>query len=138
MSELKPCKVPPEGWWCSRVAGHEGPCCARPTQEIGEKIWAEAEAAEAKRAVDMPTEQDAIRVMLSAYHRLTKLGWRDAIYCPKDGSTFDVIEAGSGGIHECHYQGEWPKGTWWVSDGGDLWPSRPILFRTHPTREEER
>lgn len=27
------CTVPPEGWWCSRDAGHEGPCAAR---EIGE------------------------------------------------------------------------------------------------------
>lgn len=26
------CAIPPEGWWCSREAGHEGPCAARPTQ----------------------------------------------------------------------------------------------------------
>lgn len=25
------CERPPEGWWCSRPAGHEGPCAARPT-----------------------------------------------------------------------------------------------------------
>lgn len=24
------CTVPPEGWWCCRPAGHEGPCAARP------------------------------------------------------------------------------------------------------------
>lgn len=24
------CEVPPEGWWCSRTAGHDGPCAARP------------------------------------------------------------------------------------------------------------
>lgn len=23
------CQIPPEGWWCSREAGHEGPCAAR-------------------------------------------------------------------------------------------------------------
>lgn len=23
------CSVPPQGWWCSRDAGHEGPCAAR-------------------------------------------------------------------------------------------------------------
>lgn len=23
------CKLPPPGWWCSRGAGHEGPCAAR-------------------------------------------------------------------------------------------------------------
>ena len=24
------CEVPPEGWWCSRLPKHEGPCAARP------------------------------------------------------------------------------------------------------------
>jgi len=23
------CELPPEGWWCSREPGHEGPCAAR-------------------------------------------------------------------------------------------------------------
>jgi hypothetical protein len=23
------CPLPPPGWWCSRPAGHEGPCAAR-------------------------------------------------------------------------------------------------------------
>lgn len=23
------CRVPPEGWWCSREKGHGGPCAAR-------------------------------------------------------------------------------------------------------------
>jgi len=23
------CQLPPKGWWCSREAGHEGPCAAR-------------------------------------------------------------------------------------------------------------
>jgi hypothetical protein len=23
------CKIPPEGWWCSRESGHDGPCAAR-------------------------------------------------------------------------------------------------------------
>lgn len=23
------CSLPPPGWWCSRAAGHEGPCAAR-------------------------------------------------------------------------------------------------------------
>lgn len=30
------CAIPPEGWWCSREAGHEGPCAARPTQQHDE------------------------------------------------------------------------------------------------------
>jgi hypothetical protein len=55
---------------------------------------------------DMPTEQDAINVLNSAYERLKEFDWNDPIYCPKDGSSFDVIEAGSTGIHRAHYQGE--------------------------------
>lgn len=32
MIELKflCCKRPPDGWWCSRPEGHDGPCAARP------------------------------------------------------------------------------------------------------------
>ncbi len=26
------CTIPPEGWWCSREAGHEEPCAARPVE----------------------------------------------------------------------------------------------------------
>lgn len=88
-----------------------------------------------RREATMPTEQDALRVMFDAYTRLKELGWRDAIYCPKDGSSFDVIEAGSSGIHRAHYEGEWPKGTWWVEEAGDLWPSRPCLYRPSPEEQ---
>lgn len=26
------CQLPPPGWWCSRDAGHDGPCAARQGQ----------------------------------------------------------------------------------------------------------
>ena len=91
-------------------------------------LLARAEAEKAKRAADWPDEQSAINAMFQAWLRLKEMGWRDAMYCPKDGTTFDVIEPGSTGIHPCHYEGDWPTGSWWISDG-DLWPSRPILFR---------
>ncbi len=99
------------------------------TAAEGKALWKAAEAAEHKRAADMPTERDAIHGMWSGYQRLRELGWREAIYCPKDGTVFDSVEPGSTGIHDCHYSGEWPNGHWWVSDGGDLWPSHPVLFR---------
>lgn len=57
----------------------------------------------------------------------------DAVYCPKDGTVFDAIEVGSTGIHPCHYDGEWPHGSWWTHEAGDLWPSRPCLFRKRST-----
>lgn len=94
-------------------------------------LWEACEAAKKKRAEDMPDEQAALRVMMNAYTRLKELGWREAIYCPKDGSHFQAIEAGSTGVHDCAYEGEWPKGSWWVYDG-DVWPSRPILFKLYP------
>lgn len=86
----------------------------------------------------MPDEKAALRMMCDAYSRLKDFGWNDAIYCPKDGSVFDVIEAGSSGIHEASYDGDWPNGTWWIHDEGDQWPSRPILHRLKPADEEER
>jgi hypothetical protein len=97
-----------------------------------ERLMAHFDAEKRADAADMPTEHDALRVMARVMARLKELGWRDAIYCPKDGTAFDIIEAGSTGIHDCHYEGEWPKGSWWVHEAGDLWPSRPILFRLKP------
>ena len=35
------CDIPPTGWWCSRMPGHEGPCAARKTptaQDAGERV----------------------------------------------------------------------------------------------------
>jgi hypothetical protein len=92
-------------------------------------LWDQAMAAKARRESAMPTEQDAINAMFAAYLRLKELDWNDAIYCPKDGSPFDVVEAGSTGIFTCRYEGDWPDGHWWVEDGGDIWPSRPVLYR---------
>jgi hypothetical protein len=92
-------------------------------------VFDDWEAAKARRAEQMPTEHDCLRVMMEAYSRLKELGWNDAIYCPKDGTVFDAIGVGSFGIHACHYEGEWPSGCWWTHDAGDLRPSRPALFR---------
>lgn len=95
-------------------------------------LWAKCEAAKAKRAADMPDEQAALLTMAHAYERLRELGWRSAVYCPKDGSSFQAIEPGSTGTHDCHYEGKWPDGSWWVREDGDLWPSRPCLFKLYP------
>ena len=102
--------------------------------ESGKIIFEDWEKAKARRARQMPTEHDCLRVMMEAYLRLNDLGWLDAIYCPKDGSVFDSVEFGSTGIHSCHYEGEWPDGSWLVHDGGDLWPSRPSLYRERKDR----
>lgn len=64
-----------------------------------------------------------------AWSRLKQLGWNDIVYCPKDGTHFDSIGAGSTGIHETWYEGEWANGSWWCYDGGDAWPAHPTMFR---------
>lgn len=84
---------------------------------------------QARLEAAMPTEASALRAFYDAYKRLKDFGWRDAVYCPKDGSTFDMIEPSNSAPVPGHYDGAWPEGVWWAHDAGDLWPSRPALFR---------
>ena len=119
-----------------KIAGHKtirDPCGSLRHEPLTEseikRIVEECEREESERAKKMPDEQSAINQMFDAYLRLKELGWNDAIYCPKDGSLFSAIEAGSTGIHACNYIGEWPNGSWTVYDG-DAWPAHPILWRT--------
>lgn len=105
------------------------------TRAEGDALWEAAEKARADREARMPDQQSAIEAMFSAWQRLEELGWRDAIYCPKDGTHFQVIEAGSTGIHDCNYQGKWASGSFWLYGDGDVWPSRPILFKLYPEEQ---
>jgi len=108
----------------------DGSLCHVPLSE-GEAadLWGHIEAEDARRKALMPTEESARKLFFDAYQRLKEFGWNDAVYCPKDGSTFDAIEPGSTGVHSCHYDGEWPKGSWWVFADNDVWPSHPALWR---------
>ena len=99
------------------------------TRAEADAFWERAEAEKAKRAADMPTEEDAVRAMWQAYHRLEELGWRNTCYAPADGTQLRLIEPGSTGIHEGHADGEWPRLSFWIHEMGDLWPSRPVLFK---------
>ena len=84
-----------------------------------------------ERADRMPTERDAIVAMWEARQRLIELGWREAVYCPKDGSPFQVIEAGSTGIFDAWYSGEWPNGYVHYEDCVGR-PGGLILFKAKP------
>jgi hypothetical protein len=126
MSETNETEEKFVGWWTLKTGERVGM-----TRDEAEALWKQADEEKAARARDMPTEQDALKAMFRAYQRLKELGWREAMYCPKDGTHFDAIEAGSTGIHDCNYQGEWPTGSWWIYDD-DVWPSSPILFRERP------
>lgn len=99
------------------------------TRAEADALIAHCEAQRAKRAADMPDVPAAIRAFTDAYRRLEELGWGDATGCPKDRSEFEVIEAGSSGIHRCIYEGDWPTGRWWILHDGDMSPSRPVLWR---------
>lgn len=94
-----------------------------------EEIWEACEKRERLRAESMPDERTALRAMVEAYQRLQELGFKPAEFCPKDGTIFEVVEAGSTGIHPCHYEGEWPSGRYFIHGYHDLYISRPVLFR---------
>ena len=103
-------------------------------------LMAAVDEAKRRRAELMPTEQDAVRAMWEAYHRLEELGWRNATYCPRDGRTLLFIEAGSSGIHEGRCDDKdtaHRRPTVWLHDAGDLWPSQPVLYREPPNAGNE-
>ena len=110
------------------------------TRAEADAVHAAAKEAEAKRAEMMPDSQAALRTLTDAIHRLKELGWRHANYCPKDGSEFELIEAGSSGISRgywSYHNGRDGAGCVWIPADGDLWPSHPILYRTIPTTDDD-
>ena len=104
------------------------------TRAEADALWESAEAEKNRRATQMPDEHVAIRAMWDAWYRLKELGWQEAMYCPKDGTKFKVIENGSTGIFDCVYEGKWPEGYWTTFDEHDSYPSSiaPALFKLYP------
>lgn len=84
-----------------------------------------ADEARDRRAADMPDTASALAALHRAWLRLKELGWREQIYAPADGTRFLAIEAGSTGQHTCYRDEE---RCFWIDDG-DVWPSKPILWR---------
>ena len=80
-------------------------------------------------------EVKLLEQMHDAVQGLKACGWREIEYCPKDGTRFLAICAGSTGVHPHRYSGEWPNGSWWAEASGDLWPSRPALWKPMPSNE---
>lgn len=95
------------------------------------QMWIDAD----KRAQDWRDagEVKLLDQMHDAYQGLKACGWKEAIYCPKDGSKFLAIEAGSTGVFPCFYVGTWPDGSWWAEAHGDLWGANPILWKPMPS-----
>lgn len=86
------------------------------TQEQAEAIFAEIRRTDAEREAEMPDTKAALHRAHVARERLKSTGWREGIYCPKDGSKFALVEWGSTGIHAGHYIGEWPTGHIYCGD----------------------
>jgi len=100
-----------------------------------QRMWAEA----AKKQKDWRDAGETVLLqrMHDAYAGLKACGWREIIYCPKDGTVFLAICAGSTGAFPCSYKGTWPHGSWWIEDAGDLWPSYPILWKAMPQEQSK-
>lgn len=97
------------------------------TEEQAEAIFEAIRRSDAEREAAMPTHQAALHQAFAAKERLKKLGWREGIYCPKDGSSFALVEWGSTGVHCGHYMGEWPNGD--IYCGDFLVPPAAVMWR---------
>jgi hypothetical protein len=82
-----------------------------------------------ERAERLPDAKSCLSSILDARERLIELGWREMSGFPTDGTSFWTVEAGSTGIHDTVYSGEYPNGYFFVQADGDLWPSKPILWK---------
>jgi hypothetical protein len=104
------------------------------TRAEANALWEGAQRSKEDRAARMPDEQAAIRALWDAHQRLKELGWKEPMYCPKDGTHFNIIELGSTGIFEGSYRGEWPNGSWDSWDEHDAYCSSiaPAMFKLFP------
>lgn len=76
------------------------------SSEEAKAIWDRVKQIDEERAAQMPTARDALSVLGGAVDRLKTLGWRDARYCPRDGSPFAVCEIGSTGMWSAFFHDE--------------------------------
>lgn len=94
------------------------------TPDEAKAIWESWERNQVRLETAMPDSLTALAALNDVKHRLNQLGWRDGIYCPKDGTEFAIITFGSTGIFSGHYSGTWPDGDVncgdWNHDVGEL------------------
>ena len=81
-----------------------------------------------ERAECIPTEQDALEVILTGFRRLQDLGFQTMATSPRGGDErYDAIEAGSMTVDTCSYD---PKKQQYNMIGHHAaWPATPILWR---------
>lgn len=122
-----------EGW----ATGHDGKR-HRLSEDECRDIIARADAQKIARESSMPDFDAAISTLHSAQVRLGELGWKEGIYCPKDGEQFALIEFGSTGVFSGRYVGKWPDGYVYADDytlhpNGMMW--KPLDALTAQERE---
>ena len=93
--EPRECSIPPEGWYCTRQPGHDGPCAAHPNEWQGElnaneraEIDASWERYKARIASTRPAdsalgEAKALRKELREWKAAFLAGEKDWLYCRK-------------------------------------------------------
>lgn len=121
------------GGWKTMANGTHQPISAEEADAIMDRVRAD----DARRRKAIPDAISALATMMDAWVRLKDEGWREGIYCPKDGSEFAAIQLGSSGIFAAHYSGEWPKGHVIISDflngvDGLMW--KPVADLTEAER----
>lgn len=77
-----------------------------------------------------PEELELLTTIQKAVQRLTALGWNTTLMPPEAGDSI-VVEAGSTGVFRGRYLSE---RSFFIEDGGDLWPSRPLAWKRPPER----
>lgn len=104
---------------------------SRPAKEsVAQTLLALAKQQDEARAQLIPTEADAFRLIQQAMFRLRSLGWReDPAYAPKGQKIFTGLVFGALAPSPCCYVGEWPDGSWFAAEAGDLWPCRPVMWK---------
>ena len=95
---------------------------------------------DAMRTGELPAgeagEVKLLEQMNDAIEGLKACGWKEAIYCPKDGTRFLAIEAGSTGVFPCYWMTNKHMaegGGFWSEAHGDLWPAKPTLWKPMPS-----
>lgn len=75
----------------------------------------------ADEAAQLEASLNVIRLELE---KIKRLGWTTHIPPPREGDCL-VIEAGSTGV----FRGRYHEHYFFVEDGGDLWPARPLAWK---------
>jgi len=75
-----------------------------------------------------PQEEKVLRNIAASMRELEwELGWHTHLPPPKDVECL-VLEAGSTGVFRCRHM----TGGYFIEDGGDWFPSRPIAWKHLP------